>query len=65
MQSAAVTIFRRHLHPALKALNYHPHTGDHKAGNHAFRRFRNTFVRNYTPCPDGLQKFRLGMPAKP
>jgi hypothetical protein len=28
--------------------------------NHAFRRFRNTFLRNYTPCPDGLQKFWLG-----
>lgn len=54
-------IVRRHLHPALKALNYiNPHTGDYKAGNHAFRRFRNTFLRNCTPCPDGLQKFWLG-----
>lgn len=54
-------IVRRHLHPALKALNYvNPHTGDHKAGHHAFRRFRNTFLRNYTPCPDGLLKFWLG-----
>lgn len=31
-----------------------------KAGNHGFRRFRNTFLRDYTPCPDGLQKFWLG-----
>jgi hypothetical protein len=54
-------IVRRHLHPALKALNYvNPFTGDHKAGNHAFRRFRITFLRNYTSCPDGLQKFWLG-----
>jgi integrase len=54
-------IVRRHLHPALKALNYvNPHTRDHKAGNHAFRRFRNTYLKNYTPCPDGLQKFWLG-----
>lgn len=54
-------VIRRHLHPALKALGYvNPHTGDHKAGNHAFRRFRNTYLRNYTPCPDGLQKFWLG-----
>ena len=54
-------IVRRHLHPALKALNYvNPFTGDHKAGNHAFRRFRNTFLRNYTSCPEGLQKFWLG-----
>jgi integrase len=54
-------IVRRHLHPALKALNYvNPHTGDYKAGNHAFRRFRNTFLRNRTACPDGLQKYWLG-----
>jgi len=36
------------------------HTGDHKAGHHAFRRFRNTYLRNYTPCPDGLQKYWMG-----
>ena len=41
-------IIRRHLHPALKELNYvNPHTGTHKAGNHAFRRFRNTYLKNY------------------
>ena len=58
---ASSNIVRRHLHPALKALNYvNPFTGDHKAGNHAFRRFRNTFLRNYTSCPDGLRKFWLG-----
>jgi len=57
-------VLRRHLHPALKALNYvNRYTGDHKAGNHAFRRFRNTYLRNYTPCPDGLQKYWMGMPA--
>jgi integrase len=32
----------------------------HQAGNHPFRRFRNTFLRNGTDCPDGLQKFWLG-----
>ncbi|MDR3725961.1 MAG: tyrosine-type recombinase/integrase [Terracidiphilus sp.] len=54
-------ILRRHLHPALKTLSYlNPYTGDHKAGNHAFRRFRNTYLRNYTDCPEGLQKFWLG-----
>jgi integrase len=54
-------ILRRHLHLALKAFGYvKPHTGDHKAGNHAFRRFRNTYLRNYTPCPDGIQKFWMG-----
>ena len=40
-------IIRRHLHKALKELNYmNPYTGTHKAGNHAFRRFRNTYLRN-------------------
>jgi integrase len=54
-------ILRRHLHPALKLAGFiNPHTGDHKAGNHAFRRFRNTFLRNYTECPEGLQKFWMG-----
>jgi len=54
-------IIRRHLHPALKQLGYvNPHTGTHKAGNHAFRRFRNTYLRNYTACPEGLYKYWLG-----
>ena len=54
-------ILRRHLHPALKQAGFvNPHTGDHKAGNHAFRRFRNTYLRNYTECPEGLQKFWMG-----
>ena len=36
-------ISRRHLHRALKGLGYvNPYTGTHKAGNHAFRRYRNT-----------------------
>lgn len=37
-----------------------PYTGTHKAGNHAFRRFRNTYLRNHTSCPDGVRKFWLG-----
>ncbi len=54
-------IIRRHLHPALKKLNYiNPHTGTHKAGNHAFRRFRNTYLKNYTDCPKGLYDYWLG-----
>jgi exodeoxyribonuclease-3 len=54
-------IIRRHLHPALKELNYvNPHTGTHKAGNHAFRRFRNTYLKNYTDCPKGLYDYWLG-----
>jgi integrase len=54
-------IIRRHLHPALKQLGYiNPHSGNHKAGNHAFRRFRNTFLRNYTQCTEGVRNFWMG-----
>ena len=54
-------ILRRHLHPALKALGFiNPFTGTSKAGNHAFRRFRNTHLRNRTGCPEGLLKFWMG-----
>jgi integrase len=54
-------ILRRHLHPALKQLGFiNPFTGTSKAGSHAFRRFRNTFLRNHTDCPEGLQKFWMG-----
>ncbi|HWR34938.1 MAG TPA: site-specific integrase [Clostridia bacterium] len=54
-------VIRRHLHPALKQIGYiNPHTGTFKAGNHAFRRFRNTYLRNHTGCPDGLCKYWLG-----
>lgn len=42
-------ILRRHLHPALKKLGYlNSHTGDHKAGSHAFRRFKNAYLKNET-----------------
>ncbi len=55
------TIVRGHLHPVLKTLGYvNPITLDHRAGFHAFRRYRNTFLRNHTPCPEGLRKFWLG-----
>jgi hypothetical protein len=37
-----------------------PFKGTHKAGNHAFRRFRNTYLRNKTQCTDGLRKYWLG-----
>jgi integrase len=54
-------VIRRHLHPALKQLGYvNPHTGTYKAGNHAFRRFRNTYLKNYTACPEGLYKYWMG-----
>jgi len=58
-------IIRRHLHKALKQLKYvNPFTGTHKAGNHAFRRFRNTYLRNYTDCPEGLYKYWMGHAGK-
>lgn len=58
-------VIRRHLHPALKELGYvNPHTGTHKAGNHAFRRFRNTYLRNKTACPEGLYKYWMGHAGK-
>lgn len=47
-------ILRRHLHPALKD------AGFEKSGNHAFRRYRNTFLRNHTHCPKSLISFWLG-----
>jgi len=54
-------ILRRHLHPALAKLGYvNSATGTHKAGNHAFRRFRSTYLRNYTDCPSGLRQYWLG-----
>ncbi len=54
-------ILRRHLHPALKKLGYvNPSKGDHKAGSHAFRRFRNTYLKNETACPKGLRDYWLG-----
>ena len=48
-------------YPALKQLEFiNPSTGNSKAGDHAFRRFRNTHLRNRTGCPEGLQKFWMG-----
>lgn len=55
------SIVKRHLHPALKELGYiNQITGADKAGTHAFRRFRNTYLKNHTACPPGLYKYWLG-----
>ena len=49
---------KRHLHPALLKLGFvNATTGTHKAGNHAFRRYLNTCLRNRANCPDGLYKY--------
>lgn len=53
-QLSQSNILRRHLHPALREVGFE------KAGNHAFRRYRNTFLRNYTPCPESVRNFWLG-----
>ena len=51
-------ILRRSLHPVLETL------GIKRCGFHAFRRFRNTYLRNYTSCPNGLRNFWLGWSSK-
>ena len=57
-------ILTRHLHPALKKLGWSdPNTGEEIAGNHAFRRFRNTFLRK-NHVPDDLIQFWLGHAGK-
>jgi integrase len=47
-------ILRRSLHPILVAL------GQPKCGAHAFRRFRDTYLKNFTSTPSGLINFWLG-----
>lgn len=51
-------ILRRSLHPILASF------GMKRCGFHAFRRFRNTYLRNYTSCPNGLRNFWLGWSGK-
>jgi len=47
-------ILRRVLHPILEEL------GQPKCDVHAFRRFRNTYLRNYTSTPPGVYRFWMG-----
>ncbi len=57
-------ILNRHLHPTLDKLGWSdPRTGDDTAGNHAFRRFRNTFLRK-NHVRDDLIQFWLGHAGK-
>ena len=53
-QLAQSNVLRRHLHPALEEIGFG------KAGAHAFRRFRNTYLRNKTACPESVREFWLG-----
>jgi integrase len=57
----ATNVLTGQLYPALQNLGFiNPFNGNHKAGSHAFRRFRNTHLRNRTGCPVGLQNFWMG-----
>jgi integrase len=54
-------ILRRGLHPALEKIGWRDEQlGIKKSGSHAFRRFRNTYLRNYTATPEGVYKFWMG-----
>jgi integrase len=53
-QLSQSNILRRRLHPALAQIGFE------KAGNHAFRRYRDTYLRNFTRCPASLINFWLG-----
>jgi integrase len=44
----------RHLHKALEEVGFE------KAREHSFRRFRNTYLRNFTACPESILDFWLG-----
>jgi len=48
------SILRRKLHPVFSK------PGQPKCGVHAFRRFRNTYLRNFTTTPPGLINFWMG-----
>jgi len=48
----------RHLHKALEEIGFE------QAGAHAFRRYRNTFLRNHTHCPESVRDFWLGWGAE-
>jgi integrase len=48
------SILRRKLHPVLAKL------GQPTCGVHAFRRFRNTYLRNCTSVPPGIYKYWMG-----
>jgi len=64
----ATLVIERHPSPSAPGSQgtqlHNPHTGTHKAGNHAFRRFRSTYLRNYTECPEGLYKYWMGHAGK-
>jgi integrase len=59
----ATDVLSSHLYPALAELGFiNQYTGTHKAGFHAFRRYRITHLENRTgcACPRGLQMYWAG-----
>jgi len=53
-------IRNRHLYPSLKEMGWKdPRTGEQKAGHHAFRRFRLTWLRE-NKVPTDLERFWMG-----
>jgi len=55
------TCVRKHLLLELAALGYeNDYDQSSDAGTHIFRRFRITYLRNFTGCPAGLRKFWMG-----
>jgi integrase len=44
----------RHLHKALEEIGFE------QTGAHGFRRYRNTYLRNFTACPESILNFWLG-----
>jgi len=54
-------VLRRWLHPTLKQLKWeHLESGRTTTGAHAFRRFRDAYLKNYTSTPPGIINFWLG-----
>lgn len=54
-------VLKYHLHPALKELGYvNKKKGDHRAGTHAFRRFRETQLGKCEGLPKGLRIYWMG-----
>jgi integrase len=60
-----ISFVLRKLNLALKtAGHFNKRTGREYAGLQAFRRARETFLRNETACPDGVYKFWMGFPGE-
>lgn len=59
-----LNIIKRYLHPILLGDGKTPRVTGWKAGNHAFRRFRDTYLRNEARTPDSIIKYWMGHAGK-